>query len=375
MKTIHAQHLWLIALVSVLTFGTAGCRTQVETGASARASPFDSIKPIDSSNWAANPQDYGMRAEEFIRSESLHFMKGMVVRKGINNFFHFTSLAKAEDKWVVNPNNDVIYSMVIVDASKGFTVTLPNTGDRFITAQIVTEEHMSHHLVGGGVYKFTGGEFNGTHVAIGVRVGTDATPKDITYIVDELQPQMTVDSNSAQEVPAYDEVTLLKVRAALMVEYNKLRDTFGQMKDDVRKVENWEKFTYCTAGAWGLAEDQYAMYLPYNLKGAEKDICYTATYAQPRVGEFWSITAYNNEKYLMSNEHNIINTGNVALNDDSTFTVHFGPESCQHRKDVKNFILTTEDSWGFLMRAYEPDVEAFKAYEIPDIKPVVTTGD
>jgi hypothetical protein len=42
-------------------------------------------------------------------------------RKGINKFFHFTSLAKADDKWVVSPNNDVIYSMTIVDASKGFT--------------------------------------------------------------------------------------------------------------------------------------------------------------------------------------------------------------------------------------------------------------
>lgn len=42
----------------------------------------------------------------------------------------------------------------------------------------------------------------------------------------------------------------------------------------------------------------------------------------------------------------------------------------QKRSDVKNFILTTQDDWGFLMRAYEPDIEAFKSYQLPEIKPV-----
>jgi len=259
--------------------------------------------------------------------------------------------------------------MVIVDASEGFTLTLPETGERFITAQIVTEEHMSHQLVGGGVYTFSGDEFPGTHVAIGVRVGTDASPRDVEYIVEQLQPQMLVDAKSAGDVPDYHKETLLKVRAALMVEYNKLDNTFGLMTDDIRKVQDWERL-YATAGAWGLSEDKYAMYLPYNLPGAKKDVCYRATYKQPKVGQFWSITAYNNEKYLMSNEYNIVNTGNVNLNDDGTFTIHFcADKACAQKADIKNFILITEDNWGFLMRAYEPDVEAFMKYEIPEIKP------
>jgi len=265
--------------------------------------------------------------------------------------------------------------LAIVDASKGFTLTLPETGDRFITAQIVSEEHMSHQLVGGGVYKFTGEEFGGSHVAVGVRVGTDATPSDVEYIVEQLQPQMMIDSPANKDVPPYDEAALLKTRAALMIEYNKLDNTFGVMTDDITKVTDWEKFTYATAGAWGLSEDQYAMYLPYNLKNAKKDICYVATYTQPKVGQFWSITAYNNEKYLMANENNIVNTGNVTLNDDDSFTVHFGSIEACEGETIKNFILTTEDNWGFLLRAYEPDVEALKSYKAPDIKLVVTKGD
>jgi hypothetical protein len=98
--------------------------------------------------------------------------------------------------------------------SNGFTLTVPGTGDCFITAQIISEEHMSHQLVGGGVYKFTGKEFNGSHVAIGIRVGTDASAEDIKYIVEKLQPQMKVVANAKQPVSTYDNETVLKVRAA-----------------------------------------------------------------------------------------------------------------------------------------------------------------
>lgn len=349
--------------------------TAVAACSSVADEPFTNVPAIDSSTWSVNPNDYGMTAEQFIRAESLHFMSGMSKREGINNFFHFTSLAKAEDKWVVSPNNDVVYSMAIVDVTKGFTLTLPETGDRFITAQIVSEEHMSKQLVGGGIYKFKASDFNGTHVAVGVRVGTNATDKDVTFIVDNLQPKMIIEANSQQPVPTYDEATLLKVRTALMQEYNKLDDTFGLMTDNISKVTDWERFTYATAGAWGLSEDKYAMYLPYNLENAQYDVCYSATYTQPVVNEFWSITAYNNEKYLMSNEHNIVNSGNVNLNADDTFTIHFGSkEACSEVSNIKNFILTTENNWGFLMRAYEANVGQFKQYQVPELT-VVTPSN
>ncbi|MEZ9071057.1 DUF1254 domain-containing protein [Vibrio splendidus] len=331
--------------------------------------PFSSIEPINSSSWDINPVNYGMTPEQFLEAESLHFMTNMAKREGINGIFHFTTLAKAEDRWVVSPNNDVVYTMIVVDASEGFTLTMPNTGDRYITAQIVSQEHMSTQLMGGGVYEFDGSEFNGSHVAIGIRVGTDGTNADVQYVVDNIQPKMTLEAASNNPVPDYDVDTLLKVRTALMQGYNALPDTFGQMTDNVAKVQDWEKFTYSTAGAWGLSEDQYAMYAPYN-PGVNQETCYTATYSQPDVKDFWSITLYNNEKYLMANESNVINSGNVKLNSDNTFTVHFGTkEACSDIDGIKNFALVTEDNWGFLMRAYGADVQAFKQYNMPEIEP------
>ncbi|MEM1363119.1 MAG: hypothetical protein AAGF94_15625 [Pseudomonadota bacterium] len=54
------------------------------------------------------------------------------------------------------------------------------------------------------------------------------------------------------------------------------------------------------------------------------------------------------------------------MNDDGSFSVAFGGEDC--RKLLPNFAATPEDGWSFLMRAYQPDVEAFQAYELPEIK-------
>lgn len=113
-------------------------------------------------------------------------------------------------------------------------------------------------------------------------------------------------------------------------------------------------------------EDEHAMYIPYapHLKA---DKCYTANYKVPPNKEFWSITMYNADKYLVSNEANTLNKYNTTLNEDGTFTAYFG--SAEQCGDVANRVDTV-DGWNFLMRSYRPDVEAFKGYKMPDVKPL-----
>ena len=129
-------------------------------------------------------------------------------------------------------------------------------------------------------------------------------------------------------------------------------------------VEDWEFFTYVTAGAWGLSADANAMYTPYALPGAEGDTCYIATYPPVPVEAFFSITVYGPEKYLMSNEHSIVSSNRgIVINDDGSFTVVFGGPEC--REKAPNYAYKPEDNWSLLLRAYRPDFEAFKTYEKP----------
>jgi len=346
-------------IIAAIVIATASFNLQAE------------IPEIDSSQWKADPVKYGMTAKEFIQAESRAFISNFIGRNGINQWFHFKALANKDDKWVVSPNNDTIYSIAAVNVTDGFTLVLPDVGDRFLSIHILDENHMSpFYLYGGGTYKFTRDQFESDYVALGIRMGTDGTPEDVKHIVDDLQPRYKIlKANPADKMIRPDTGKMLKVREAMIVEYDNLPDTFGVMIDHTSKVTDWEKFTYTTAGAWGLSPDHTAMYKPYTLDGVKGGKCYTATYPGVPVDAFFSITAYGKDKFLMSDHDNIVSSNQKAIiNDDGSFTVIYGDMDC--RVKGENFLYTPEDNWSILVRAYKPDVEKFKVYSMPGIKAV-----
>jgi len=332
------------------------------------AQVFAEIPEIDSGGWSTDPTRYGMTPKEYIEAESRAFMADFIDRVGVNKFYHFPGLSTAEDKFVVSPNNDTIYSVATVNAENGFTLTLPEVGDRFLSAQVITENHMTpFYVYGGGSYSFDADQLETDYVVVGVRMGTNGTAEDVAYVTEELQPQYAIEgAKDADDLVRPDLETLKTVRAALLAEYSKLDDTFDTMRKSTGEVDDWERFTYVTAGAWGLSADENAMYKPYALPGVKGGDCYTATYPKVPVKDFFSITAYGPDKYLMSNEDNIVSSNRVIdLNNDGSFSVAFGAEGC--RRLAPNYIYTPDDGWSLLLRAYRPDVEAFKSYEVPDL--------
>lgn len=313
-----------------------------------------------------------MTAGEYINAETnAYFLNFLERAGGINEFSHFTGLSKAADRWVVSPNVDTIYSIGIVNARNGFTLKLPTDGDRFMSIHIIDQDHTTpFYLYGGGEYTFKPEDFRTDFVAIGIRTGTDGTPEDVAKVVSVLQPQFAVvGAASEADVPKVDIPLLEKVRAELVKAYAKLPNSFGAMVSGPDEVKDWEYFTYVTAGAWGLGPDSASMYAGGGPKDAKANICYKATFPKVPAKEFFSITIYGPELYLMSDTANIISSNRgVVLNEDGSFDVAFGGEEC--RSLAPNYGYTPEDGWSFLMRAYGPDVEAFGAYQMPEILPV-----
>ncbi|PHX05300.1 DUF1254 domain-containing protein [Vibrio splendidus] len=330
-----------------------------------------SIPEIDSSNWAVNPVDHGMTAGEFITAEVSAFMNHFIKMNGINNFHHWPELTRADDHFVVSPNQDTVYSLVIVNTSQDFTLELPDTGDRFITTHVMDGNHSTpFYLYGGGTYEFKATDFETEFAMLGFRVGTDGSEEDAEYIRTHIQPKMAVHGTATNDVlPMPDLETLVKVRTALITEYDKLDSTSGVMTDSVAAQTDWEKFTYVSAGALVLSPDRTAMYHPYAFEGAVGGKCYEATYPAVPAEEFFSITVYGQDKYLMGNEDNVVSSQQDAIiKADGSFDVVYGDYSC--KQEGKNFVYTPKDNWSFLMRAYRPNVDAFNAYVMPEIKRV-----
>ena len=327
------------------------------------------LPDIDSSGWAADPVNYGMTAAEYINAEAHAFFANFIGRAGINHFTHFKTLASPDDTWVVSPNVDTLYSVAIVNAAEGFTLEIPDTGKRFISIQITDENHITPlHLYGGGARRFTADQFETDHVGIGLRIGTDGTPEDIATIVETIQLQTKITGAKQDDsLPRPDLNTLLRVREAMIVQYSKLPNTFGVMQTHTRDVRDWEVFTYATAGAFGLSMDQHAMYAIYTPEGAVGGECWIGTFPPVPAEEFFSVTVYGPDKFLMTNENNVVSSIRSAVTEaDGSFTVVFGGKQC--RDKAPNWIHAPQDGWSLLLRAYRPRVAEFKAYQMPTLR-------
>jgi len=298
----------------------------------------DILNNIDSSNWAVNPEDFGMTVKEYIRAEHHSFANDFVGRVGINTFHHFTTLAKKEDHWVVSPSLDHLYSIAVVDARKGFTIVLPeNIDNRFVSLHIQDENHtFVAYEVAAGTYTYTAEQVDTDTVIVGIRMASDGSSENLEHIVNELQPQYKIIANSAiEDVPSVAQEGLLKVRDALMTEYDKLPDTYGTVTYNIEDVTDWEKLSYTLAGAWGLSPEDTAMYPAYNLKDVQGGTCYQAQYPAVPVrledGGYFSITVYGPDKYLMADHDNIVssNHAKTIFNKDGSFDVIFGGEQCR----------------------------------------------
>ncbi|MGI9430710.1 MAG: DUF1254 domain-containing protein, partial [Myxococcota bacterium] len=246
------------------------------------------IPDIDSSGWAANPVDYGMTAEEYIQAESRAFFADFLGRAGINGFHHFKTLATPDDRWVVSPNVDTLYSVGVVNATEGFTLEIPDTGDRFLSIQIIDENHLTpFHLYGGGPRSFTADQFETGYVGIGLRIGTDGTPEDIALINETIQGKVRITGAKDDDgMPRPDLEQMLKVRAPMLEQFNKLPNSFGVMQERTADVKDWEIFTYVTAGAWGLSMNKHAMYSHYAPEGAIGGECWIGTFPPVPAKEF-----------------------------------------------------------------------------------------
>ncbi|MCG6560664.1 DUF1214 domain-containing protein [Ruegeria sp. 1NDH52C] len=329
------------------------------------------IPDIDSSGWSVDPVQYGMTAGEYINAETNAFFLDFLKRAGgVNIFAHFTGLTTAADRWVVSPNVDTIYSIAIVNTRNGFTLKLPQDGDRFMSVHIIDQDHTTpYYLFGGGEYTFAAGDFRTDFIGIGIRTGTDGSPEDVARVVEVLQPEFAIENAAPEaDIPQVDIPLLEKVRGELVKAYAELPNSFGAMVSGPDEVKDWEYFTYVTAGAWGLGPDSASMYAIGGPEDAKANVCYTATFPKVPAKEFFSITLYGPEFYLMSDRDNIVSsTRSAVTNADGSFDVVFGGEEC--RSLAPNYAYTPEDGWSFLMRAYGPDVEAFKAYQMPEVVP------
>lgn len=281
---------------------------------------------------------------------------------GSNTWYHPAGLIPLDKQGVIRMNRDTVYSSYIADVSKGGTITLPDTGDRYISAMIVQNDHyIDQVFTAPGTHEI---EADTDFVLVNVRIQINPNdPNDLDKI-SNIQDQLVVETGSKNDhvLPDYDMDQLLALRKDLISEATEL----GSLKNTqgARGEVDDHMHLLGTATGWGLLPDENAQYLSFFSSGvvADPETCSTATYSQPPMNEggFFSITIYREDGYI-DTENSNLNKYNIEFNEDETFTAHFG--NCP--EGVPNHLPTTEN-WDILFRVYEPKLEEMKAFTLPE---------
>ena len=305
--------------------------------------------------------------ETYIRAESDRQFGVMAkMAGGVNRFYHLRRPTPLDKQNVVRMNRDTLYSMGIVDTSKGATITVPELPrDRYVSVYLVDNDHYCPFVIyTSGTHELPRGT---QYLCLVARIQV-FNPKDEDEIalINKLQDQFIIEANSAEPLPEF--TWDLESLQALTDQYKKEFAQYSSFKGMMGPRGRVDEKTrhIAAAGGWGLFPEWDATYLNYS-GGHDYRVCHQATYQVPENGAFWSITVYGNDGF-MKNDNNIVNSSNVKLNADGTFTVYFGAaETCGEGPNR----LDTTEGWNFAMRIYRPGKSVLEgAYKLPVSKPV-----
>jgi len=295
-----------------------------------------------------------VNVDNFARAETDRMFSDLQAQAGgVNRFLHNRKPAAIDEQAVIRLNRDTLYSFAVVDLARGASLVLPEPGDRYLSAMLVSEDHyVTAVFHDAGVHEITP-ELAGTRYAfLAVRILVDpADPADVAA-VGALQDGILLDAGSAEPFvsPDYDRASFDETRDALLALARNL-DGFDRMfgrADEVDPVRH----LIGTAAGWGGLPTSEAYYV-----GVDPRLpvgSYELTVGEVPVDGFWSISVYNAQGFFEPNDRDAytINDITAVKNADGTTTVRFG----DHPEGTPNVIPIVE-GWNYLVRLYRPRAE------------------
>ncbi|KAA9106609.1 DUF1214 domain-containing protein [Microbacterium rhizomatis] len=272
---------------------------------------------------------------------------------GVNTFLHNREPAAIDKQTVIRLNRDTLYSFAVVDVAAGATLTLPDAGERYLSAMVVSEDHFVEAIFhNAGDYELTADELGTRYVGVAVRILVDPADQADIAEVTALQDQIALTSRSAQpfEYPEYDSASLDETRDALLSLARNMSgfDHMFGTSDEVQPIRH----LIGTAAGWGGLPTSEAAYI-----GVDPRLPvgrYELTVGDVPVDGFWSISVYNAKGFFEPNARDSYTVNNITAvkNADGSTTVRFG----DYPADTPNAIPITE-GWNYLVRLYRPRPE------------------
>ncbi len=300
---------------------------------------------------AGAPHTVPVTWDTFVRAESDKMFTSYVNMGGFGKFFNIRQPTPIDQQKVIRMNRDTLYSIGVFDLTTPVTITKPDTGKRFQSMQVVSQDEYTTMVVyKPGKYELTQKTVGTRYVLVIFRTLVDSNdPADIKT-VNAIQDSIVVEQDEVGkfEVPNWDQKSQDKLRDAINVLASTMTDTnlcFGT-KEDTDPIAHLLGAAY----GWGGNPAKDAIYVNVVPDNNDGTTPYTLTVNDVPVDGFWSISLYNGKGYFVQNKYNAYSVNNITgtKDTDGSITIHFGGDPKQ-----SNY-LPIMAGWDYVVRLYQP---------------------
>lgn len=291
-----------------------------------------------------------VNVDNFNRAQTDFEFAGIIKLSGINQVHSNRTPTPIDKQNVIRMNRDTLYSIGVIDISKGATVTLPDNGERYMSLMVINNDgYVNEVYYGAGSYELTIDKFQTPYVGVVIRTLANPEDKADLAIAHKLQDQIQISAGSDEPfvLPNYDQTSYKATLDAVLELAKGLKrytQTFGS-----RAEVNPVHFLIGTASAWGGLPDKAAQYINVqpNLPVGE----YELTVKDVPVKGFWSISLYNEQGYFQENKYHAYSLNNLTAkpNSDGSYTIRFGGDP-----DTTQNCLPIMEGWNYAVRMYQP---------------------
>jgi hypothetical protein len=167
--------------------------------------------------------------DNFVRAESNVYMANQVKDGAFGKFKHTREPAPVDRQLIVRLNRDTIYSSAVFDFAAGpVTITLPDPGERFLSALVINEDHYNPEVYyGAGTHTLSKESVGTRYAMVGVRILADPHDPGDMKKANALQDAISVSQPGGPgvfEIPEWDPISQKKLREALNAQSNTIPD-------------------------------------------------------------------------------------------------------------------------------------------------------
>jgi len=310
-----------------------------------------------------------VNVDNFARAETDLYFARAVKGGAFGQLVHAREPASIENQAVVRMNRDTLYSSGVFDLQAGpVTLTLPNVGSRFMSLQVINEDHFTTEVVyGPGAFTYDRAKVGTRYVLLLVRTLVDPQQRADVDAAHQAQGAIRVEQAAVGrfEVPQWDQPSQDKLRNVLkeLAVFGSQGVMFGS-KAEVNPVSH----LIGSAMGWGGNPPSAAVYAgAYPARNDGRTIHRLKVKDVP-VDGFWSVTVYNAKGYFEKNELGAYSLNNLTAKPDAdgSITIQFG--GCE--RATPN-CLPVMAGWNYTVRMYRPRQSIIDgSWKFPEAMPV-----